>query len=121
LPNRSVSPTGLAARTFAPARITASDAHLRSRNWNPVLNHASLSYLRRFPIDRLKIDRSFVAKMLDDPADLTITRAIIGLGHTLGLQVVAEGVESTAMASVLRSAQCDELQGFSFLASTSGH
>jgi diguanylate cyclase (GGDEF)-like protein/PAS domain S-box-containing protein len=74
--------------------------------------YSSLSYLHRFPIDRLKIDRSFVAKMLDDPADFAITRAIIGLGHTLGLQVVAEGVESEAVAAALRSADCDELQGF---------
>ncbi len=74
--------------------------------------YSSLSYLHRFPIDRLKIDRSFVAGMLNDSADLAITHAIVGLGHTLGLQVVAEGVESEAVAAALRSAQCDELQGF---------
>ncbi len=74
--------------------------------------YSSLSYLHRFPIDRLKIDRSFVAKMLDDPTDLAIATAIIKLGHTLGLQVVAEGVETEAVAAALRAAECDELQGY---------
>lgn len=74
--------------------------------------YSSLSYLHRFPIDRLKIDRSFIGRMLEDPADLAITRAIIGLGHTLGLQVVAEGVEGEEVAAALRFARCDELQGF---------
>lgn len=76
--------------------------------------YSSLNYLNRFPIDRLKIDRSFVHDLLDDPTDLAITRAIIGLGHTLGLQVVAEGVESEAVAAALRAAHCDELQGYHF-------
>jgi diguanylate cyclase (GGDEF)-like protein/PAS domain S-box-containing protein len=76
--------------------------------------YSSLNYLNRFPIDRLKIDRSFVRDLLDDATDLAITRAIIGLGHTLGLRVVAEGVESEAVAQALRSAHCDELQGFHF-------
>ena len=64
------------------------------------------------PLDRLKIDRSFVHRMLTDPNDRAITVAIITLGHTLGLRVVAEGVEREAEASVLREAHCDELQGF---------
>ncbi|MBL8349597.1 MAG: EAL domain-containing protein [Burkholderiaceae bacterium] len=74
--------------------------------------YSSLAYLNRFPIDRLKIDRSFVSDMLDDPTDLAITRAIIGLGHTLRLKVVAEGVEHEREARVLRQAGCDELQGY---------
>ncbi len=74
--------------------------------------YSSLAYLNRFPIDRLKIDRSFVADMLDDPTDMAITRAIIGLGHTLQLKVVAEGVEQPREAALLREAGCDELQGF---------
>ena len=52
--------------------------------------------------------------MLDDPADLAITQAIIGLGHTLGLRVVAEGVEIEGEAALLRAAGCDELQGYLF-------
>jgi diguanylate cyclase (GGDEF)-like protein/PAS domain S-box-containing protein len=74
--------------------------------------YSSLSYLHRFPIDRLKIDRSFVAGMLDDPTDLAITQAIVKLGHALGLQVVAEGVETDAVAAALRAGGCDELQGY---------
>jgi diguanylate cyclase (GGDEF)-like protein/PAS domain S-box-containing protein len=76
--------------------------------------YSSLNYLNRFPIDKLKIDRSFVHDMLEDPTDRAITMAIIGLGHTLGLKVVAEGVETAAEAALLRGAHCDELQGFHF-------
>ncbi|WP_246217277.1 bifunctional diguanylate cyclase/phosphodiesterase [Paraburkholderia panacisoli] len=74
--------------------------------------YSSLSYLNRFPLDRLKIDRAFVHDMLDAPAHLAIIKAIIELGHELGLQVVAEGVESEREAQILRDVGCDELQGF---------
>lgn len=76
--------------------------------------YSSLNYLHRFPIDRLKIDQSFVRDALDDPTHRAITHAIIGLGHTLGLKVVAEGVENEAVAALLRQARCDELQGYHF-------
>jgi diguanylate cyclase (GGDEF)-like protein len=76
--------------------------------------YSSLAYLSRFPIQKLKIDRSFVHDMLGDPTDRAITMAIIGLGHTLGLKVVAEGVERAGEAALLREARCDELQGFLF-------
>ena len=74
--------------------------------------HASLTHLRRFPIDKLKIDRSFVRDMLDDTNDAVIVRAIIDLGHSLGLEIVAEGVESDAQLDFLRSHGCDHIQGF---------
>lgn len=74
--------------------------------------YSSLNYLNRFPIDKLKIDRSFIHRMLGDPTDMAIARAIIGLGHALGLRVVAEGVERPEEADSLRAARCDELQGF---------
>jgi EAL domain-containing protein (putative c-di-GMP-specific phosphodiesterase class I) len=76
--------------------------------------YSSLSYLNRFPLDRLKIDRAFVHDMLEAPADLAIVKAIIELGHELGLRVVAEGVESEHQAHILRGIGCDELQGFLF-------
>jgi diguanylate cyclase (GGDEF)-like protein len=76
--------------------------------------YSSLNYLRRFPIDRLKIDQSFVRDMLDDPADLAIIKAIIGLGHTLGLRVLAEGVETDEEYRALRTGGCDEMQGYAF-------
>jgi len=76
--------------------------------------YSSLNYLNRFPVDKLKIDRSFVMDMLDNAKDLAVTQAIIGLGHTLGLGVVAEGVETTEQRMALSAAGCDELQGYYF-------
>ncbi len=76
------------------------------------IGYSSLSYLHRFPIDRLKIDKSFVRGMLDRPADLAIIKAIIGLGHTLDMRVIAEGVENEEQFRALRAAGCDEIQGY---------
>ena len=76
--------------------------------------YSCLAYLNRLPINKLEIDRAFVHDMLDDPTDRAITMAVIGLGHTLGLKVAAEGVELEGQAALLREARCDELQGFLF-------
>lgn len=74
--------------------------------------YSSLAYLRRLPIDEIKIDKSFVLGMVTDLGDLAIVRAIIDLGHSLGMRVVAEGVEEEAARDALRTLRCDEMQGF---------
>jgi diguanylate cyclase (GGDEF)-like protein/PAS domain S-box-containing protein len=74
--------------------------------------YASLSYLTRFPLSRIKIDQSFVKKISDKGQDAAIVRAIIVMAHNLGLEVVAEGVETPAQAVFLQAEGCDEVQGF---------
>ena len=76
--------------------------------------YASLSYLRRLPVDFLKIDRSFVAGLGTGSDDAAIVNAIVGLAHALGLQVVAEGVESPAQQRALEEIGCDYGQGWHF-------
>jgi diguanylate cyclase (GGDEF)-like protein len=73
---------------------------------------ASLSYLKRLPIDQLKIDISFIRDVLHDPSDTQIVKAIINLGHSLDLEVVAEGVEQPAQRDFLVNNGCDLLQGY---------
>ncbi len=75
---------------------------------------SNLHYLHRFPVKHLKIDRSFVLELLNDRPLERLSQAIVGLGHALGLRVIAEGVETDEVASRLRSLDCDEAQGFLF-------
>ena len=76
--------------------------------------YSSMSYLRRFPIDKLKIDRVFIEEIVSRAEDASIVRAIISLAHSLRLKVVAEGVETPAQLDFLKAAGCDEYQGYFF-------
>jgi len=76
--------------------------------------YSSMSYLRRFPIDKLKIDRGFIADLMTQADDASIVRAIILLAHSLRLKVVAEGVETPEQLDLLRSMGCDQYQGYYF-------
>ena len=74
--------------------------------------YSSLAYLKRFPIDILKVDRSFIRDIPADSGDMKITRAIIAMAHSLRLKVVAEGVETAQQLQFLRSQCCDAIQGY---------
>ena len=74
--------------------------------------YSSMSYLQRFPIDKLKIDRSFISDVASNAGDASIVRAIISLAHGLRLKVIAEGVESEEQLGILKRMGCDQYQGF---------
>jgi len=76
--------------------------------------YSSMSYLRRFPIDKLKIDRGFISEIMTRPDDASIVRAIVSLAHSLRLKVVAEGVETPDQLEFLKTLGCDQYQGFHF-------
>lgn len=76
--------------------------------------YSSLGYLKKFPVDALKIDQSFVRDIPQDQDDAAIATAVIGIAHTLNLRVIAEGVEEQAQLDFMRTQHCDEVQGFIF-------
>jgi diguanylate cyclase (GGDEF)-like protein len=78
------------------------------------IGYSSLSQLKRFPIDTIKVDRSFIKDLMDNREDAAITEAIIAMGKSLKLNVIAEGVETGDQAGFLRDHQCDEMQGYYF-------
>jgi EAL domain-containing protein (putative c-di-GMP-specific phosphodiesterase class I) len=76
--------------------------------------YSSLSYLKKFPLDELKIDRSFIMDVDNDTDDKAIVTAIIAMSHSLSLKIVAEGVESEPQLNLLTTLDCDQIQGFYF-------
>ena len=74
--------------------------------------YSSMSYLQRFPIDKLKIDRTFISDVTSSNDDASIVSAIVSLGHTLNLKVIAEGVETPEQLEFLQMLGCDQYQGF---------
>jgi EAL domain-containing protein (putative c-di-GMP-specific phosphodiesterase class I) len=76
--------------------------------------YSNLNYLKRFPVDRLKLDRSFVRELETDADDLAIARAVIAMAHGLRLSVVAEGVETPGQLALLARLGCDHVQGWLF-------
>ena len=92
------------------AEISASGIRLSIDDFGT--GYSALSYVKKYPFDILKIDRSFIAGMTADPDAAAVVNAIIAMGHHLGLEVIAEGVETEEQASYLRAKGCDLLQGY---------
>ena len=100
-------------RTIATLRnLKALGVHISIDDFGT--GYSSLAYLRRFPIDKLKIDIAFVREVTTNPDDAAIALAIIGMAHSLKLEVIAEGVETEAQLTYLRRHRCDQIQGYYF-------
>ena len=105
------------ALTADPAQLTATIERLTAAGVAISLDdfgtgYSSLQHLRRLPLAEIKIDRSFVAGIAHDADDAVIVRSTVDLARALGLRVVAEGVETAAQRDLLRSLDCDEVQGY---------
>jgi len=102
-----------------PEQVSASLRRLKQRGVRVSIDdfgtgYSSLGYLKRFPLDTLKLDRSFVTGLPGDADDVSIALAVIGMAHSLGLRVVAEGVEKQEQRAFLAAHGCDEMQGYLF-------
>ena len=95
-----------------PVLQTLSDLGVKLAIDDFGIGYSSLSYLKQFPINTLKIDQSFVQKMIGNPSDASIVSAVINLGKTLNLRVIAEGVETAEQQDFLVAQECDEAQGY---------
>jgi EAL domain-containing protein (putative c-di-GMP-specific phosphodiesterase class I) len=126
----TLNETGLEPR-YLELELTESVLMQDAAVTNPVLNtltdlgvklaiddfgtgYSSLSYLRQFPVDSLKIDKSFVNRLTSNAEDAAIVTAVIGMGKSLKLRVIAEGVETPEQCAFLLAQQCDEGQGYYF-------
>ncbi|MES9861159.1 MAG: EAL domain-containing protein, partial [Candidatus Thiodiazotropha sp. 4PDIVS1] len=96
----------------AVTRLHKADIHLAMDDFGT--GYSSLSYLRKFPFDILKVDRSFVNDLTEDPADCELVNASVMMAHGMGLEVVAEGVETEGQLRLLREMQCEYAQGYLF-------
>jgi EAL domain-containing protein (putative c-di-GMP-specific phosphodiesterase class I) len=100
------------AATVALRELRSLGLHLAVDDFGT--GYSSLTYLKRFPVEAIKVDRSFVSGLGIDPEDTTIVEAVVKLGHSLGLLVVAEGVETPLQLARLREISCDHGQGYVF-------
>ena len=125
LENSGIDPAGLCLEVTEsvliedPESSTATLAELKALGVQIAVDdfgtgYSSLEHLRRFPIDSVKIDRSFVRGLPHSSEDVAIVNAVIELGHALNLSVVAEGVETSDQLGNLQAAGCDTAQGFLF-------
>ena len=116
---RSSSRSPRASSSRTPSRRSAGCSALKALGVRLAIDdfgtgYSSLSYLQRFPIDILKIDRSFVSDLHDSSESAAIVRSLIELGHTLDLELIAEGVELEAQLDALVAQHCTLAQGFLF-------
>jgi len=100
------------AATVALRELRSLGLHLAVDDFGT--GYSSLTYLKRFPVEAIKVDRSFVNGLGIDSEDSTIVEAVVKLGHSLNLQVVAEGVETPLQLARLREIGCDRAQGYLF-------